>query len=400
MKQAFRARLLLVLLLVSFPALADSEPPLVKAAFDAIQQATGARPKAVSIVQTGNGVVMEGVSFSLTNPREPDDVNETVIRQIVLAGVRGTEGGFRVERATFSGLSHRAAAFSMEVLQIDGLYAELGVDPPGSIGRSSDERIEIATLSLQDWKIEPGRFATGFLASMLFASRNAKIDWLTYASDGGGPLVFRDLFVEEVIKRSAGETWRFGVGAVELTAPWLEAIGGSAFAETGYSRLETRVNAETFRHFGHARGSMEIRAEDAFRLLIDYELDDLGPDAPLTPAISEILSSSPEARLVNARLAVVEGGMARRAMTLMARMTGAAPTAVAAALGQQAGSALQRAGYRRIAAEAASALQRFFTRFGSIALIAPENPLAAFAAMGTPGAPAALEAAGVRVEAR
>lgn len=388
---------ILVALFAPLPALAEAEPPVVKATLDAIAAATGVRPTYRKATTVAGGVVVSGLRLDIPNSAEPDDINETTIGEIRLEGIAPEGDGFRIGRAVFSQMHHRAAAFSMEVLQIDALYAELGVDPPGSLGRAADETIEIASLTLEDWLFQPERLASAdALGAIVFGSRNLTADRLAYSSQGSAPLIVTEIAVEDARKRSAGETWRYQAN-VDMTAPWLEALTGTVFAELGYARVPVRIEAETFRHSGRATGKAFVRAKGAFNLVMDYALDNLAEGGAVAPAPAAILAASPDAVLDSARLAFVDAGMAQRAMTLMAQQTGASPQALAAALGQQAGSALRRAGYARIAVEAETALARFLTSFGHIAIAAPAGPLARFAATGGAPTPAALEAAGVTV---
>lgn len=390
----------LALLATPVAARAEAEPPVVKATLDAIAAATGVRPGYRSLVIDADGdAIVRDLKIDIPNQVEPDDVNSTSIGEIRLEGVTPDGDGFRVEQAVFSSLRHRAAAFSMEVLQIDALYSELGVDPPGSLGRSSDETVEIGVLTLNDWLLRPTRIASSdVFSAIIFGGRRLAIDRLAYATQGSTPLIVGDIAIEEARKRSAGETWRYAATA-DLTAPWLEALAGTVFAELGYARLPVRIEAETFRHGGHASGKAFVRADGAFNLVADYDLDDLAEAATVSPAPAAILAASPDATVGGARLAFVEAGMARRAMALMAAQTGASPQALAGALGQQAGSALRRAGHGRIAFEAEQALAQFLTSFGHIAIAAPAGPLARFAAMGGTQAPATMEAAGVTITA-
>lgn len=391
--------LFLALFLAPIQALADIEPPIVKTTLDAIEAAVGVRPTYRAVSNSAGVVTITGLTLDIPNPVEPDDVNATSIGEIRLEGVETASDGFRVAKAMFAQVRHRAAAFSMEVLQIDALYSELGVDPPGSLGRSSDETVEIASMTLNGWKLRTRQLASvDWLGAIVFGGRSFAIDRLAYFSQGATPLIVTDIAVEDARKRSAGETWRYRASA-DLTAPWLEALAGTLFTELGYARVPMRIEAETFRLGDHATGKAFVRAEGAFNLLGEYGLDDLADNGAVSPAPAAILAHSPDAALEGARLAFVDAGMARRAMTLMVRQTGATPQALASALAQQAGSALRRAGYARIAAEAEAALANFLVSFGHIAVIAQQGPLARYAAMGGAGAPAALEAAGVTVSA-
>lgn len=396
MRRLTRLLLLVVLLAAPDRGLAASEPPLAAALFDAIAVKVGVRPtySRVSEPKTG-AIAIEGFKLSIRDPAETNNRDETTIQRVVFDGVRTTGDGFDIDAIEVTGVHHNLSIFSMEVLQIGSLFSELGVDPPGSPGMAVDETIEISRATGRTIRFLPAEAARDGLAGIRF--REIAIDVLGYSADSGAPLVIHDIAVAEARKRSAGETWSYRAGRIDLTAPWLEKIAGSLFAELGYGALAASMEAETFRLHDLARMEFNLRADGAFRVLGQISLDDT---PKLAPSVDAILAEAPKAAIRSAELAFVEGGMTKRAMALLARQSGAQPQAIARALAQQADSALRRAGYRRLATEMADALGKFLLRPTALKALLPPGPLATLAGMNGTNTPAKLEAAGLTITAR
>lgn len=396
MRRLMRLGLIVLLAAMSWDTLAEPEPPVVAAMLDAIHAKVGARPTYAKIREADRGtVIIEGFSLSIRDPVEPENHDETTVRRITLDGIRPVRDGFDIDAIGITGVHHNLSVFSMEVLQIGSLFIELGVDPPGSLGMAVDETIEIGQANGEDIRFRPTEFATNGIGSVGF--REVRADIFTFSADAGAPLVVHDIAVEERRKRSAGQTWSYRVGRIDLTGPWLEKIAGSLFAELGYGALAASLEAETFRLHDLTRMEFDLRADGAFRVLGQMSLD----DAPtLAPSVDAILAEAPKAAIRSAELVFVEGGMTRRAMALLARQSGAQPPAIASALAQQAGSALRRAGYRRVAAETVAALTQFLVRPIALQVTVPAGPLAVLAGMNGTNTSAKLEAAGLTIAAR
>lgn len=396
MRRLTRLGLLVLLFAVPWKALAAPEPRVVAALLDAVAAKVGVRPTYARISEPQRGaIIIEGFSLSIRDPVEPNNHDDTTIQRIAFEGVREVGGGFDIDTVEVRGVHHNLSVFSMEVLQIGSLFIELGVDPPGSLGMAVDETIEISHASGEDIHFSPGDFAKDAIGSVGY--RAVSVDLFAYSSDASAPLVVHDIAVEEKRKRSAGQTRSYHVGRIDLTAPWLEKIAGSLFAELGYGALAISLDAETFRLNDHARASLNIAAEGAFRVTAAVEFEDTGA---LAPSVDAILAASPRAAFDTAEFVFLERGMTKRAMALLGRQTGAQPHAIAAALAQQAGSAMRRAGYRRIAAETVAALTQFLAKPIALQATLPAGPLAALAGMNGTNTPAKLEAAGLTIAAR
>lgn len=388
----------LFVLLFVFPwnALAAPEPPVIVALLDAIAAKVGVRPTYARISEPDRGaVVIEGFNLSIRDPVEPNNHDDTTIQRISFEGLREVGDGFDIDAVEVTGGHHNLSIFSMEVLQIGSLFIELGVDPPGSLGMAVDETIEIGHANGEDIRFRAAAFAKDGVGSIGF--REVRADLVTYSADAGVPLAIHDIAVEERRKRSAGQTRSYHVGRTDMTAPWLEKIAGNLFAELGYGALAVSLDAETFRLNDHARASLDIDAEGAFRITAAVEFEDT---AALAPSVDAILATSPRAAFDLAEFVFLERGMTKRAMALLGRQTGAQPQAIAAALAQQAGSALRRAGYRRVAAETVAALTQFLAKPIALQATLPGGPLAALAGMNGTNTPTKLEAAGLTIAAR
>ncbi len=389
-------RWIAALLLVAVSSAGAAEPEAITAIFDAAQARFGARPACAAIVADGNDIRLERCRLSIPDPIEPDNRNEHSAQSLAFSNVRlKPDGTVGFSALTVDGLMLRRAIFSMEVLQIDSLFSELGVDPPGSLGRAVDETIAIDTLEIGEAVLDPATLADHD-GSFPLTLRSLSANRVVFTSNGT-PLVLEDLEFSEPRMRSAGTTRRYHAGRIGLTAPWLEALAGTLFAELGYSSLTVSADAETFSGGGRSTARVTIVAPGAFRLAAEGGLSGLADNAVVAASAEAILSSSPQAAIERAAFTFADGGAARRAMSLLARQTGATPDTIAAALGQQAAQAMRRAGYSRMAREAGEAITALLTRFGRVRIAVPDGPLARFVGLGGAATPPIVERAGVTI---
>lgn len=393
-----RLLVLMMVLLGASGAARAAEPEALALILDLIAAKSGVRPTYGKLEVSANGVVtLTNVALSVKNPAEPDDRNETHAKQIILRGLSTDQGVVTVRGAEITGFTHQRSVFSMEVLQIDSMFAELGVDPPGSIGRAVDDKISIGELSASVWTLDTQAAMTGdgkaLIAAMGVENMHAK-DLSLLSS--GTPLKAAGFSMELQRRRSSGPNGRhYEIEDLVLTAPILQALFGTAPAELGYSNLTVNADAQTSFEATQAQGSASVKADGAGDLHFIWDLSDVDiSQLVIGSNLRNVIAASPQARVEIARGRYVDRGAAARMMVLLERQTGASRAQLAGALAAQAASEMRRAGFRRVAGETETALAELLGNGRDLVLALSGAPLASLAGADAAG----LEKAGLTVK--
>lgn len=393
-----RLLVLMMVLLGTSGAGRAAEPEALALILDLIAAKSGVRPTYGKLEVSANGVVtLSNVTLSVKNPAEPDDRNETHAKQIILRGLHVDDAVVTVRSADIKGFTHQRSVFSMEVLQIDSMFAELGVDPPGSIGRAVDDKIEIGSLSASVWRLDTQAAMAGDGKALLAAMgvENLHAENVSLLSNGT-PLKVAGFSMELQRRRSAGPNGRhYEIQDLVLTAPILQALFGTAPAELGYSNLTVNADAQTSFEAAQAQGSASVKAEGAGDLHFTWDLADVDISQLVIGAnLQGVVAASPQARVEIAKLRYADRGAAARMMLLLERQTGAGRDELAGALAAQAAAEMRRGGFRRAAGEMETALSELLGNGRDLVLLLGGAPLASLA-----GADAAsLEKAGLTVK--
>lgn len=393
-----RIVLCLLALVLLVPVAEAAEPPLLEALLVMATRAAGVRPTVdrVSTPRPGT-IIVDGLHLAITDPAEPANRLSTRIERLVFSGVGDLgDGRFRIAETRIDGIVHDLRLFSMEVLQIDALYGELGIDPPGAAGMARAERVTAGTMTLRGVTIAPATLLTD----------TPDFDWQTLSVDraalddgSGARLAVTDVRLARE-RRRLGLARRYHVGAVALAGPWLAAVAGPLAAELGYGELKVALEAMALRTDRMAAWQGLIRVGGAVDLgyalrIVDLPAGAMEQDTDL-PALIE---AAPDARIGGAHVALTERGLAGRVVALVAARTGEGNAATASALAAEAAGLLRRMGARRLAGEAGAALERLLLAGGRLVADLPPGPLARLAGPASGSGALALEAAGLTLRA-